>query len=186
MAELHIKSNDLKLFPCTKRGSFQRSARLFSEENTTKLVNNLLDTNGFMITTDTNSIPVEFNIFGYYFSIANMTLNDIGSKFNDSTSIYAYITLDGITINDIYTNYEIQYFDVRDPNSSDENPTYYYNGLTFTDEMPTGDSKVLKYIKILEKNDENEWQVPKSSLAKFNFTSIKNFNIDRIDGGEIE
>ena len=62
----YLSSYNVEIFPCTTRDiQFQRNARLFSEYNTSNLINQLITNDGFIITKQDNlatSYLFEFNI----------------------------------------------------------------------------------------------------------------------------
>ena len=70
----YVGSQNINVFPSTKRGQYQRDARLMTESSLVGLINELIDLKSFVITpipSDTlqQSDPFEFNIAGYYFKI---------------------------------------------------------------------------------------------------------------------
>jgi hypothetical protein len=102
------------MFPSSLRGNVVSStgnkwdpqSRFTTEPNLTGFVNRLADKDSFIITANsTNIVPIstsgnyEFNIHGYYFKIID-TNAIFGSSgpFTASTSVYAIIRLDGLSV----------------------------------------------------------------------------------------
>ena len=180
----YLSSYNVEIFPCTTRDiQFQRNARLFSEYNTSNLINQLITNDGFIITKQDNlatSYLFEFNIHGYNFRIlGNENTSGFAyltslSDFSDATEIYAYITLDDnlrgyqeITGSD----------DIENPNTSQ------YSGLNLVTNISDIPIKNTYYLKIAEKQSStNIWTTPIES-----YTIINNYNVDitLIDGGTI-
>jgi len=76
MASTYIASNNVNVFPSTRRTYTQEfSARLMTESAISRIVNNLVEVDGFIIS---NTVPAtaddvfEFNIYGYYFQVKNI------------------------------------------------------------------------------------------------------------------
>ena len=183
MADNYVLSDSVYVFPSTRRATKQLSARLFSESNVTGLLNNFVDTEGYVIThysTDGSvpnqpELPFEFNIYGYYFKIKHAT--DILNQFTPASNgdkIYAYITLDKTD-----TYYELQGQDVTSNNISQ------YQGVKFTSDDPEtlNDYDPETYKKLLIFQYNNKWFVPENSTIRF--VSGFAFDIKDIDGGEI-
>lgn len=75
----NIASNLIEVFPSTKRtAEYQKSARQLSEKNLVSIINKLIDTDAFVITspgTVTNlTMGIEFNMHGYYFKVSKYTI----------------------------------------------------------------------------------------------------------------
>ena len=77
MASTYIASTNVNVFPSTRRTYTQDfSARLMTESAIARLVNKLVEVDGFVIS---NTVPAaaedmfEFNIYGYYFQIKNIS-----------------------------------------------------------------------------------------------------------------
>lgn len=181
----NISSYNIEIFPCTTRDiQFQRNARLFSEYNTSNLINQLLTKDGFIITKQddlASSYLFEFNIHGYNFRIFNSANEEqsgfqyLTELFNNATEIYAYITLD-----DNLRGYQ-------EITGSDyiENPSIsQYSGLNLTTNISEIPNDEYTYsLKIAEKQSStNIWTTPIES-----YTIINNYNVDitLIDGGTI-
>lgn len=76
---INITSTNIRVFPTVKRENTDPGAKFTTEYNLTSILNKLLDTKAFVIsnwtTKDTakeSTIPFDFNIMGYFFSIANI------------------------------------------------------------------------------------------------------------------
>lgn len=172
MGAYYPASSNVAVFPTTKREINDRSARLLTEQNLVDIVNRLLDVKSFVITKTFNENgPFEFNIWGYFFKIGNISsIIDLvvnsevnnGAVIDDNSSIYANIHtfLTG--------NYEELY-------GSDENGIY--DGVVFT--LNDHLSNTEKWLKILD-HSSGSWNIPPESLSKF-----KGFSINPIDCGEI-
>lgn len=181
----NISSYNIEIFPCTTRDiQFQRNARLFSEYNTSNLINQLLTKDGFITTKQDNlasSYLFEFNIHGYNFRIFDNTkqiqsgFQYLISLFDDTaTEIYAYITLD-----DNLRGYQeiIGSDDIENPSTSQ------YSGLNLVTNISDIPIENTYYLKIAEKQSStNIWTTPIES-----YTIINNYNVDitLIDGGTI-
>ena len=63
----NVASNQITVFPSTRRGTYQLSARQLSELRISGLINQLIDKEGFIITTEEDyspESPFEFNLKG--------------------------------------------------------------------------------------------------------------------------
>ena len=173
-------TDQIKVFPSTRRTYYQISPRLMSEKSITEIINKLIDTKGFVITPDDEetglvdlSNEFEFNIYGYYFNINNIQYNIIrhihGTPVADN-KIYANIYLD------TSGNYgELQGQDVSVPGG------FIYQGVTFSDDdLTQALSDPADYSLLLLVYDGTNWQVPVESRVKFEY----NFALG-VDGGEI-
>lgn len=160
----YLQTNTIEVFPSVKRGQNQVSARLMSEQAISGIVNNLIDTDGFIITRNiTLEGSFEFNIHGYYFKINN--INNLTSQFTTDTSIYGIIQIkeEG--------NYELL------QGQDDEGE---YQGIEFNSSgTPTSEPEegVKVYSLLLLSKNANNWNIPKGSRYKFNYSF-------EVDGGE--
>ena len=174
----NVLSANINVFPSTKRGNYQRSARLISESNLVGIVNKLLDSDKFVITQNVSGIapltsPFEINIHGYYFIIdtCNLIITSV-SPSSSNTSIWANI-ITGVT--DGYTELVGQ-------DSGGDNSTY--GGISFsldgaeTSALSAGQTRYS--LKILEKSG-NDWVIPQDSSVKYSATRF----MGNIDGGVI-
>lgn len=183
----YLASDKINVFPSTKRGNVQVSARLMSESSMVDIVNRLIDTEGFVITQgstlggasvddtsplaiDTNSY--EFNIFGYYFKIDK--IQDITSLFDNTiVNIYAKITTSAISAINNYI--ELMGQDVNDVYEG-----VVFEGKTSNQTPPTPASNNEHILWILTKNSSG-WWVPLDSRVKF----VYDFAIG-VDGGNLD
>lgn len=169
-----IASSYVTVFPSAKRSLTQPQSRLVSEASLVSIVNKLVNSEGFIVSSEsaiTDANPLEFNIFGYYFKI---------------TSPYTALGLASLTTTDVYAHIEIvttgtgenAYAELYGQDSSD-----MYTGLVIdqSSSYTPQQSGVVKSLKIAEYSS-NAWQVPASSRLKFTNASI---DITEIDGGII-
>lgn len=174
----YLASNKIQVFPSTKRGSYQPSARLMSEASLVNIVNKLIDTDGFVVTPDedvvtTNSSgtitgqvtnkPFEFNIKGYYFIVSS--LSDLISGFGSYTNIYAKIHL----------NTTDNYVELAEQDDDNQ-----YKGINFVTSVPSSPSAGDYYLWLLAKPG-SYWVVPIDSRVKF----VYDFAIG-VDGGDLD
>lgn len=177
----NLLSTQIKVFPTTRRTYEVTNGRLVTEDALTGVVRNLIDTDGFVATTDLEhtSEPFIFNIHGYYFTVdtvgAVLGLIPSGST---ATSLYAVITLELGNSN----NYTELY-------GQDENNTY--TGVEFVTSLSSLPSLSSGYerhsLQLLEREDLgsgsfSDWRIPERSKIIFIQNSI---SIDHIDGGII-
>lgn len=165
----YIESSNVKVFPSTKRGQYQISARLMSEASLISIINRLVDRDGFVITpeADLATNPFAFNIHGYYFEVPSITA--ITSLFTDTsaTAIYGNIKLE-------------ETGDYVELDGQDDSGIY--KGIQFSD-AALGDSYFS--LKLFEKSG-NTWSVPSDSRIRFSSDSIDiDFDTDVVDGGVI-
>lgn len=177
----YLNSENILVFPSTKRGSKQVSARLLSEATLTSIVNKFLDTDGFVITSEDEyglDNPFEFNIHGYYFRVAT-TREIINSLANSTLAIYANIILKE---EGNYLQLQGQDDETVDPNTSIVTSSIY-KGINFSDNGPivSGDGTVYSLLILQRDSTNSEWYVPADSRYKFTKESL---DIE-IDGGII-
>lgn len=205
MSELnYINTEDIFVFPSTRRMNKQVSARLLSEASLANIVNKLIDTDGFVITPVPEVVPgdatsernaqrgfeedkeFEFNVHGYYFNVVTAKkILDLFPGVNDD-SIYANIYLDKTT-DPNYTELAGQ----DSPLNNEEDAPEVYRGLTFSttnlselpeDSLnpPKADYSLLLFQKELLGVGDTDWAVPVLSRLKFYYTLALG-----VDGGEI-
>ena len=171
MASIYLATNKINVFPSTRRVQTQTTARLMTEEAMVRIINQLIESDGFIISPSAFdlSAPLEFNIQGYYFNIA--TINDVISNFDSSTEVYAYIVID--TSNQYY--YELKGQDINSE----------YQGLFITDDADwsSQDSDTITYkLKLFERETTSDtWGMAKESFVMFKDMSV---DID-VDGGVV-
>ena len=95
---MNINSTNIKVFPFAKfRQTSDLGSRLFYEMNVSRLIDQLIDVQGFIVSgkVDLSGIVTEtlgFNIKGYYFEISPQT-SIVPADATDS--VYARIQLEG-------------------------------------------------------------------------------------------
>lgn len=169
-----LNTENVKVFPSTRRSVNQVSARLMTEQSLVSIINKLIDTDGFVITLDenlSNTACFDFNIHGYYFSISQ--LQDIINLYNDDESvmkIYGSIRIEKPITNNKYPELLGQ---------DDEN---LYQGLHITSEPLVDTTVDVHHLLLLQRDGfEQPWYVPAESRVRFNFDSLES----SLDGGEI-
>lgn len=172
----YLSSDNVSVFPSTRRSSFQVSARQMSELRIANLINQLIDMEGFIITSPQefqkdNNKQFEFNIHGYYFKVNDVT--KLFSQFSDQKDIYASIRL--LEVGNDYV--ELVGQDDAHTELPDENNTYY--GVNFVPSASSGPN--IYSLHLFTRDEENEWKIVVNSLYKFDASSLK-FSID---GGKI-
>lgn len=147
----YVKSEDIKLYPCSNRGGEHNpEARLGTEFNITKMNSAIASRKSFVIEYKDNYI--EFSINGYYFRIDN-----ISNYLPNTDDLYANIKI-GDKGDDSYhlpnlqplieeTTYELDYTDET------------FVGLSLTSEPSSGCESLL----LLKKDSEDNWTVPLTS-----------------------
>lgn len=175
----NIASNLIEVFPSTKRtAEYQKSARQLSEKNLVSIINKLIDTDAFVITspgTVTNlTMGIEFNMHGYYFKVSN--IQAVIESTNNPNSIYANIIIE--SDEDGYT--ELSGQDTGGTSS-------IYNGISFTADLP--DNTALKatqqrFSLLLLKKEGSNWEIPIESTVKFLGSRIFGA-VTKVDGGEV-
>ena len=173
----YLSSANISVFPSTRRGMKQVSARLMSESSFVNIINKLIDTDGYVITPEIESIgnidftePFEFNINGYFFSVDRA--NRITALFPYAQTIYANIYLDDAGN---FKELKGQDFDVSASN-------WQYQGVNFSstdltqDQSSPADFSLLLFVK----NNSNAWTVPVESRVKFDYAYALG-----VDGGEV-
>ena len=186
----YLSSNTVRMFPSTKRGSTDRSAREFSEENITGIIQHVYDMDSFIIScagdpNKTGAInwlqdagPLEFIIHGYYFKILNVAtfISSMTSDtlMADATSLWAciylnqdgYIQIQGQDDNSLYQGLSIE------KNLSNPVPGEVVGGLKrYCLQLFTRDSASTAWT--------TGGKIPSTSYAKNNLDSFAG----EIDGG---
>lgn len=176
---MYLNTVNINGFPLVKRQNTQISSTLITESSIANLINKLIDTDGYVISTSLESLIFEFNLWGYYFKITStsnqhaidMIIND--ATFDTATEIYAKIQI-VYPQNDKDFYYELSGIDedskykgvnfIPDSNSRPETETA--NSITYHN----------KYLLILKRNDtSSDWYIPEESKLKINL----------VDGGEV-
>ncbi len=176
----YVQSNQIQVFPTTRRKKKQQDARLMTEKALVGIINQLVDKDAFVVTNKDDiglNNPFAFNIKGYYFYFPQLSY--ITGLFNTDTTntyIYASITLDE---GNGYTELLGQ--------DDTLNNVDYYNGVNFTiSSSPTGPTGTNVYsARILERSIDggvaSPWKCSEEIFYKY---SGENIDIT-IDGGII-
>lgn len=181
-----IPSEQITVFPTTRRLTKQQDARLMTEKSLVGIINQLIDKDAFVITSkselenstsDPNFDPVfEFNIHGYFFHVDKLSYITGLFTTSSSLSIYAYIQLD---TGNGYTELLGQDDTLGNPESD---ALSKYKGVTFTDIEPSTSDNMYK-LKILERSSSSSttWTCPETSFYKFEGSTVD----FQVDGGII-
>ena len=156
---MNLDSSKIKVFPSARRNySGDQFSRLMSESSLVSIVNKLVDTDGFVITSSyTADSPIEFNIHGYYFNVSDVDdITDSFSSLSTGGKVYAIITLSSATTGGV-TFTELS--------GIDDNLTNKYEGVTF--DTSSGSGSLTYSLPILQKTSSG-WKIPEASLIKFN------------------
>ena len=169
---MYLNSENVVVFPLSKARikpsgtevELDRT-RLLTEKSVSNIINQLIDTSGFVIGKEEVDAPggsdknliVEFNLLGYYIRVT-LTSNTL-SEFASAGKIYASINID-----------DYQEIDGQDVGGK-------YQGLTLSDTDVSGVSASLLILQYDTKN--KTWVVPTESHRRFDIPSLI---IDGIDG----
>lgn len=160
-----IDSSNIKVFPFAKYRNdlTDLGSRLFYENNISRLIKQLIDTEGFIISGSVDTLgnitsPLCFNLYGYYFEINSGNLVDSTAN----TNVYAVIDVSG-------NPPELQ---------GQDNELQQFTAIEFVGTKPKGCETSKHYISILKKVGNN-WVIDLDSYTKFDVISLK---IDKIDG----
>ena len=187
-------TDDTTVFPLAKnRPISNRSSRIMYESNIANLIRQVIDVDGFLISTpetpfgvatsDTNSElskltlnkSIEFNLYGYYFRInaSGLTIDnlDLGSY-----NLYAAIKIDSDT--DEISN--------QDANDKYEGLRFYALKVGSTDKIADDETAILHIGNFGISKDETNalslnWSYAEDSYLKFNVDSFGK-NVKFIDG----
>ena len=182
----YIASDKIGIFPLSKNRTSETplNSRLFYESNVANIINQVIDTDGFVITNydDLNAVqyndntqtlslstPLEFNIGGYYVKIDEESNHFVRIPFEGVSkpeAIYASITLTDDTPTEI--------------NGQDDNGVY--TGIEFTTNEPTNKTFTLKILERFATSpfgNQHFYRVPQESKIKFDLLSL---GITAIDG----
>lgn len=174
----YLQSNQIKVFPATRRSVQSAGARQVTEANLVGMINKLIDKDGFVITKlvggESSNTNFSFCIHGYFFTASLASLTAIAEA-ESKHDVYAKITLD--VANEQPEFYELAEGDVIVAGSGVQE----YHGITFSGTEFTGLSSNEYSLHILTYG--TNWIVPESSQIKFNLNSIQ--KLELIDGGVI-
>lgn len=173
---MNISSDKIKVFPFAKyRNTVDLGSRLFYENNISRIIYQLVDTDGYVISGAVNSIgelteTLKINIHGYYFEIASGQ-SLIPSDETDTGKIYAYIKVSKEITDSTGSVLPPQLI-----GQDDNTKGFTAFNLTFTE--PTGSEDDIFSIPLLVK-DSSGWKINDSVYTKFD---TKSLNITKIDG----
>lgn len=176
MNSINLSSTDIKVFPFARyrESRIDLSSRLFYEYNVARLIKQLIDTEGFIISgtldesTGSVSETVALNIGGYYFEFQQ------GAKLPPSTTsnvIYAYIILTDIAVDE--NNQPTP------PELVGQDDKGNFTALTLCDDVPTEITGNIIYLKLAEKDTNGKWKLASESYKKFSMNSL---TLEKIDG----
>lgn len=175
MAESYLSSQSVQVFPTTRRTYKQPdfSTRLMTESSIARIVNKLIDFEGFVISDTITNTLFELNLWGYYFKLRNLLtlLNNIANV-EIGNDIYAIIFIDNSTVpgfSELVISEEASQF----------------KGIIFSnssDYIPDGYSSYEKHFLAIARKTSSGWIIPPESKIKFNFQSV---GLLEIDGGVI-
>ena len=172
-----IVSENITVFPSTRRSGSKPLARLMSEQAVVGIVNKLINLEGFVISNSEeleDSVPLEFNLYGYYFKITNpVTSLGLGTTFS-SGSVYAHIELITSTAAD-----SLQYEELF---GQDDNGVFTGLVIDNTQTYNAQHGGIVKTLRIAEFNN-SKWSIPESSKIRFSKDSL---DLSVIDGGIIQ
>lgn len=167
---MNFASNNISIFPFSKnrvvtsesQGVTTTSTtdvdRRFYEANVVKLIRQLMDVDGFIISYDSDNDILEFNLAGYFIKIDSFVTSLLES-FSAGNDVYASLNI---------LNGEV---DGQDEDNR-------FTGVTFSNAAPASSDVVLLLGKLVDNG--NTVFVPNSdSFMKFNANSLK---ITKIDG----
>lgn len=176
---INITSDNIAVYPSTRRGERNASSRLLTEQALVSIVNKLIDKYGFVITKEFNPTGLfEFNIYGYYFKVRQG--NNITNLFPsavENDKIYGIISISSLTAG---SQNEDVLDDIYELEGQDADGVY--SGVEFSlEDLAVNDDR--KYSLPLLIRSNNSWVVYPDSLFKFDAASMT--PIIDIDGGTI-
>ena len=172
----YINSNAINVFPCANRGkAYNLQSRLTSEYNLTNIINQLIDVDSFVITTQINSDQkaLSFNIHGYYFNVADYTsITNLDASWTD---VYAQITIASNKVDGLVFN-ELTIVGTEDVDTD-------FTGVDFTGTKPA-EAQDHYSLHILHRDSTSSaWYIPPESTVKFVTNSTR--RSIKIDDGEL-
>ena len=171
MATGYVASSEMKeVFPSAKRVSQVQMSKMMSEMALVRLINSLIDKDGFVITSAYDAAqPFAFNISGYYFEVTTGQSILTAAGVTTSGEIYAHIFVNETASGVAY----------RELQGTDENSEY--TGVLFdTSDTATSQSGEVAYTLHILSVADSVVTIPAESKVKFSSDSV---NIDIIDGG---
>lgn len=191
------KTEKIKVFPATRRANKQVNARLLTEESISSITRRLIDTDGFVITKESENGHLNakeefaFDIYGYTFTLERLSDLPFYADIQDPNvkDIYAYILIQhGGSYSELVGN-DVQN-DMLNQDWLNNNNVWEYRGVSFCLTEPdettiTSETTTLHYIHLLHKNTggssehpEYYWAVPAQTRIKFIYGAD-------VDGGEL-
>lgn len=168
-----INKNNIHVFPVTNKPS-EKQSRLTTEYNITNIVNRLLDTKSFVITSGsvTDESALEFNIQGYYVKVDKISyLKPVANS-----DCYAIITINKKTIN-VGTDDEQTFIEL----DGGENDANEYTGVSFSWLKGKPTPKTGEYALHILHYDGTNYTIPRASKIRFN-----QYAINKIDDGDLD
>lgn len=140
MSIANLNYKNVTVFPIAKeRASEAPNNRAITEESMSNMTRQLFcsGSSGFIISyeSDGSSFSIEFNLYGYYFKLTDISISDLYKKLDKPSEIYAYIVIDS-------TNKEIS--------MGDDTTSGQYKGLTLSSEEPDSNDPNIKNIKYMK------------------------------------
>lgn len=166
----YAKSNNITVFPSTKRGDVQRSARLLSEQSLVSIINQIVDVDAFVITREYSGSDFQFNIHGYYFKVSDF--NAVVSALGNPDNVWASISL-------VSTSTSSDNFVEIDGQDEGQGDAMEYTGVQFSASQPTG---ATYYLHLLSKSN-NVYAIPSRSQIRFDPKMV--FGDITVDGGVV-
>lgn len=156
-----LNSIDVRVFPFgSPRKNYYPLDRVLNEQNLSKIIRNITDKVGFVISYNSDTNFIEFMLYGYYFEV-NLTpfIQSNSDSISKSSGITAYIVISGLD-----NRYE---YLLGNDDNDDGNDVF--TGL-FLNEEPDPSNKQSKIcsLKLLDEN----LNVPNESRYKFDLKSI--------------
>ena len=174
---MYLQSDRVKAFPLAaprSNSSNDITSRIFYEQNVSNLIRQIVDVDGFVISGEVNPETGNvvgklcFNIYGYYFELADGA--ELAAGVGDNPK-EIYVGIKFISNDDVVV-YPLEI------SGQDENGEY--TGLEFSSTKFGDEYKSLKLLEFSFNSEtgNEEWHIPKESKYKFD---IDNFGIDWID-----
>lgn len=175
----YITSSNIAVFPSTKRGNEQTSARELSEKSLARLVSQIIDTDSFIISYKDNII--EFNIHGYYFKFSDVT-NYLITNFASATDVYAHILISDTGTSSTVTGQDAEIDELIGQDISGTFRGLRLDSTILADpssESDVGDTNCkCYYLKLFTRADtSSSWEIPQDSYLKFQSQSLQ-FEVD--------
>lgn len=175
----YISSDNIQIFPATRRTVNSASGRQLTEANLISLVGKLLDKSGFVITKDISSWNsdtedlFEFVIHGYYVAVK---YKDLYALFeNNSGKLYACIKISkSVTVSENQEESLSPWFYEIDGQDTGTQGSEEYRGVAFiiSNSEPEGYDYSLLILKADKPSDQIVISIPSESLIKFDIESI--------------